>query len=93
MENEYLEEEEDESGEEIINIDLIPASENSDSNVSSIPSDHVIHFNTQLSLFRCSQRFFTKHDLTSLSIKESDVEQEQNEDEKEEESDDVDDDE
>ncbi len=79
---------EDNEPEENVNGHLISDSENSQSNISNIPSDRVIHFNTQLSLFKCSQRFFTKHDLTPLSIEESDVEQEQIEEEKEEGDDD-----
>ena len=70
-------EEEDSESEENVNGHLISDSENSESNISSIPSHHVIHFKTQNSLFRCSQRFFTKHDSTSLSIEESDVEEEE----------------
>ncbi len=95
MDDEDSEEEGDES-EESVNGHLISDSENSESNLSSIPSDRVIHFNAIISLFRCSQRFFTKHDLTSLSIiEESDVEEEDidEKEEKEEESDNADDEE
>ncbi len=81
-------EEEDDESEENVNSNIMSDSENSESNLSSIPSDRVIHFNTQLSLFRCSERFFTKHDLTSLSIeqqKEEAVDDDDDDEEEEEE--------
>ncbi len=77
-------EEEDDESEESVNGHRISDSGKSESNISSIPSDRVIHFNTQFGLFRCSQRFFTKHDLSSVStIEESDVEEEENNEEEE----------
>ncbi len=60
------------------------------SNISSSPSNNVIHFDAQVSLFKPSKRFFCDHHLTSPSMEESEeeeLEEEQSENEEEEEED------
>ncbi len=65
------------------------------SNISSSPSNNVIHFDAQVSFFKPSKRFFCDHLLTSPSMEESEEEEleeleseeEQSENEEEEEED------
>ncbi len=63
---------EEEDGEEESEEDDDDSEESVDklSYISSIPSDHIIHFDNQRVLFKYSQRFFNC-DLASRSIKES----------------------
>ncbi len=79
-EDEDSEEEDDGSGDG----NLTSNSENSEPNTSSVPSDCIIHFGTQMSLFKPSERFFCNNDLTSPSMAELDeVDLEESESEEE----------
>ncbi len=81
------EDSEDEESEEEVSEEEVSESEESENGVltsdlddsisimSSIP-ENVMHFNTQLCLFKCSKRFFNNQDLASQSIEMSEGEEE-----------------
>ncbi len=55
------------------------------SNISSSPSNYVIHFDAQVSLFKPSKRFFCNNDLTSPLMEEEELEESESEEEQAEE--------
>ncbi len=72
---EEVSEEEVSESEESVNGVLTSDLDDSISIMSSIP-ENVMHFNTQLCLFKCSKRFFNNQDLASQSIEMSEGEEE-----------------